>query len=285
MGRYKKCLMCMCLIFGLTSVVVAEDTAEVTATARARHTYTSDVEATGSEIAVTKTEVDGKYAFKLFEELPVEVSLGVGHIDITEDDPLDLPSRLESRRLGLSTKFPAPLIEDDRYFMGVDVFPTLNTDDGEWEAGAFRVLSRAYLIFKESDDFILIGGVSVRPEYDTPVLPVLGLIYRPNDQLSFNLAQDHPNITYQWTETTKVLVEFDYSLDEYEVTRGTQKGVVLKYREFASGFGMEHQFNESVVGALSAGAVFNRQLEYKDAVGKIAPDTGVYVSGRLTAAF
>ncbi len=194
--------MCFVGVGGVPHAAMAGDGNEVTATVRSRHVYTSDVEATDAKIAVTRTEVDGKYAFKLFEELPVEVSLGVGHIDINEDDPVDLPSRLESRRLGFSTKFPAPLIGDDHYFVGVDVFPTLNTDDWEWEAGAFRVPFRAYLIFKESDDFILVGGVSVRPEYDNAVLPVLGLIYRPNERLSFNLAQDHPNITYQWTEAT-----------------------------------------------------------------------------------
>lgn len=285
MNRSRFYLIFMCFVLGAPCALMAEDAGEVTASLRSRHIHTSDIEATGTEIAVTKTELDGKYAFKLFDELPVEVSLRVGHIDIGEDDPVDVSSHLESRRLGLLTKFPAPFIEDDRYVMGVDIFPTLNTDAWEWEPGAFRMLSRAYFIFKESDNFILVGGVSVRPEHDNTVLPFLGMIYRPNDHLSFNLAQDHPNITYQWNEATKLLMEFDYSLDEYEVTRGTQEGVVLEYRECASGFGIEHQWSESVAGALSAGAVFNRRIEYKDGAGKIAPDAGVYVSFKLTAAF
>jgi hypothetical protein len=285
MNRSRLYLIFMCFVLGAPCAVMAEDGGEVTAAVRLRHIYASDIEATDTEIAVTKTEFDGKYELKLFDELPVEVSLGLGHIDIGEDDPVDVPSHLESRRLGLSTKFPAPFIEDDRYFMGVDIFPTLNTDAWEWEPGAFRVPSRAYFIFKESDDFILVGGVSARPEHDNAVLPVLGMIYRPNERLSFNLAQDHPNITYQWNEATKLLMEFDYAFDEYEVNRGTQRGVVLKYRECASGFGIEHQWGEGVAGALSAGAVFNRRLEYKDGAGKIAPDTGVYVSLKLTAVF
>ena len=52
-----------------------------------------------------------------------------------------------------------------------------------------------------------------------------------------------------------------------------------------SGFGIEHQFNEVFKGIVSVGGVFNRQLGYKDDVGKVAPETGFYTSARLTASF
>jgi hypothetical protein len=243
---------------------------------RSWHIYGSDSGATAGKISITETEFDYAYKFKAFGELPVEMSVGVTHIDVDEDDPVEISSRLESRRLGLSTKFPAPFIEDDRFFMGLDVLPTLNTDDWEWEPRAFRMPFRSYLIFKESEDFILVAGISVRPGYDNEVMPVVGLIYRPNDRLSFNLAQDHPHIAYRLDEATKFVWEFDYALEEYEVTRGAQKGVVLKYREVSSGFGLQRRFGDNLEGALSVGAVFNRRLEYKDGAGKIAPDTALY---------
>ena len=114
---------------------------------------------------------------------------------------------------------------------------------------------------------------------------MIGLIYRPNDRLAFNLASDDPNISYKLTDATLLRWEFQYASDEYEVTRGAQEGVVLRYQEISSGFGIEHQFNKTFNGTLSAGGVFNRQLEYSDEVGKVAPDNGFYASVRLTAAF
>jgi len=263
----------------------ADDDASHTATVKSRNIYESDIDATSSDIHITETSFDYTYKFKAFNELPVEVSLGVIHTDIDEDDPVDIPSHLESRRFGISTKFPAPLIEDDRFFMGIDIYPTFNSDDGAWESSTFRIPFRSYLIFKDSDDFILVGGISVRPEYEDEVLPVIGLIYRPNDRLSFNLASDNPNITYKINDSTKLLWEFDYTWDEYEVTRDTQTGVVLKYQEIATGFGVEHQFSDHFTGNAVVGSVFSRKLEYKDNVGKITPDAGLYASVHLTANF
>ena len=259
---------------------------------QSRHIYSSDIETTGGDIDITSSGFDLTYQFKAAGQLPVDISLEVGHKDINADTPVDLPSHLESRRLGLSTKFPAPFIEDDRFLMGLDIFPTLNTDNWDWPAGslreqsgAFRIPFRSYLIFKESDDFILVGGVSVRPEYESEILPVIGLIYRPNGRLSFNFASDDPNISYQFNDATLLRWEMNYAWDEYEVTRGAQEGVVLRYQEISAGFGIEHQFNAVLKGIVSAGGVFNRRLEYKDGVGKVAPDTGFYTSVRLAAAF
>ena len=257
----------------------------INAAIQSRHIYSSDIEATDSEIDITSTNFSLGSKFKAAGQLPVEILLNIGRKDINTDSPVDLPSHLEARRLKLAVKFPAPFVSDDRFFMGIDILPTFNTDDWEWKSGAFRIPFRGYLIFKESDDLILIGGVSVRPEYEREVLPVIGLIYRPNDRLSFNFASDDPNISYKLNDATLLRWEMDYAWDEYEVTRGAREGVVLRYQEISSGFGIEHQFNAVFKGIVSAGGVFNRQLEYSDEVGKVAPDTGFYTSARLTAAF
>lgn len=262
-----------------------EEEPQVVAGIQSRHIYSSDIEATDDDIDITSTKFDLTYKFKVAGELPVDISLDVGHKDINADTSVDLPSHLGSRRLGLSTKFPAPFVSDDRFFMGIDILPTLNTDNWDWKSGAFRIPFRGYLIFKESDDFILVGGVTVRPEYEREVIPLIGLIYRPNDRLAFNLASDDPNISYKLTDATLLRWEFQYAFDEYEVTRGAQEGVILQYQEISSGFGVEHQLNETFKGIVSAGGVFNRQLEYKDGVGKVAPDAGFYTSARLTASF
>ncbi len=252
---------------------------------QSQHIYSSDIEATGSEIDITSTNFGLGSKFKVAGQLPVEILLNIGHKDINTDSPVDLPSHLEARRLKISVKFPAPFVSDDRFFMGIDILPTFNTDSWDWQSGAFRIPFRSYLIFKESDDFILVGGVTVRPEYEREVIPLFGLIYRPNDRLSFNLASDDPNISYKLTDRTLLRWEFQYAFDEYEVTRGAQEGVVLQYQEIASGFGIEHQFNDVFKGLLSTGVVLNRQLKYKDDVGKVAPDAGLYVNAQLTATF
>jgi hypothetical protein len=271
------------LLMGV-SPLHARDGPVTTLTPWVKHIYPSDVDATSSEVAMTETAFNFSHEFKMSSGMPVGYALEVGHMDIHYDGPVDLPSHLESRGLSAGIKFPAPLIEDDRYFMGLDVKPTFNTDGYTWESGAFRVPLRAYLIYKESDDLIFFGGISVRPDYDVQVLPILGFIYKANDRLSFNIASK-PHIAYKLTEETTFLWKFNFTLEEYEVTRGSQEGVVLKYKDFSTGVGIEHKFNETIRAALSVGGVFGRRLEYRDDVGKVAPDAGLYTDFSLTAAF
>lgn len=268
-----------------TGILGAAEEPAGTVSVGTRRVYSSDVDAVSGEVAVTETGFNFTREFKTSAGMPVEYALDVGHIDIEDDVPVDLPSHLESRSLRAGVKFPVPFIEDDRYFMGIDVSPTFNTDGYTWKSGAFRLPFRSYLIYKESDDFILVGGVSVRPEYDVDVIPILGLIYKPNDRLSFNLASDDPDISYKLDDATTLLWEFGYTFEEYEVTRGSQEGVVLEYRDISTGIGIEHAFNEHITAALSVGGVFGRWLEYKDDAGKVVPDAGIYADFSLTAAF
>src|SRR3989338_10448702 len=106
----------LCLMLILPSIGWADETQEpqVVAEFQSRHIYSSDIEATEGDVDITSTKFDLTYKFKVAGELPVDISLDVGHKDINVDTPVDLPSHLESRRLGLSTKFPVPWVGDDQ---------------------------------------------------------------------------------------------------------------------------------------------------------------------------
>ena len=88
----------------------AEGDSSNTVTIAWRHIYPSDIKASDGTIDVTATELALVCKFKVAGQIPVDISLGVGHTDINADTPVDLPSHLESRRLGLSTKFSVPFI-------------------------------------------------------------------------------------------------------------------------------------------------------------------------------
>ncbi len=280
-------------LFLLNSLAYAQEEFSNELTLKTRTIAASDVDAqsagrlpSGGNIGITESELNFKHGWKAFGEMPLEFSLDYLHTDIDDELPELLPTRLEARRLGLDAKFPLPFTADEHYFMGVTVFAKLNTDDWQWKASAYRMPFRTYLIYKQGEDFILVGGLNIRPGYDTVVLPVLGLIYKPNDKLSFNLASEDPNITYKLTDKTTALWEFDFQFEEYEVTRDGQDGIVLKYNDLSTGVGLEHQFTKNLAAAFTVGSVFGRRLEYKNEdYGKVVPDAGVYVQARVTADF
>ena len=69
------------------------------------------------------------------------------------------------------------------------------------------------------------------------------------------------------------------------MTRGTQKGVVLKYRSASSGFGLKYRIDDKVETAFSVGSVFGRKIDYLDGVGKVEPDPAIYVKAKVECKF
>lgn len=273
------------LILAFSSQAFAEDSS-TKASLESRYISESDVDKQDGSVAASETKFSFEHEFKLDNGMPVTVSFMDKHTDINSDVAVFLPSQLEGRSLGLGTKFPAPFTQSENYFVGVDVFPSMYTDrwdESSWSA--FRMPFRTYLIYKRDENFIVIGGLSIRPNFDTTVLPVIGFIYKPNDRLAFNIASDNPSITYKLSDKTTALVEADIVNEEYEVTRNGELGRVLFYRELSTGVGLEHNFTEAIKGLVSVGGVFARSIRYEDDQGKIAPDAGMYVKARLTANF
>lgn len=218
-----------------------------------------------------------QYDTKFREQLPVSLSLNFKHLNIDESLPVQLPAHLEGRSLGLGVKFPMPFVERDDLFMGFDIYPSLYTDDWDWEGGAFRLPFRTYFIYKPDDNFIFVAGAWIRVDYDSPIVPIIGLIYKPNDRLSFNLASEDPHIAYRINEQWTIFTEFRFLIDEYEVTRGQNQHVVLKYSESRAGIGCRFQPNHNFEIAFSAGGVGGRRLDYEDDNGKVVPKATEYV--------
>lgn len=263
----------------------AQETKKVTVNAQSRYFLPSDVSWMDGQVEITESTFRVKHEDKISGRLPFDVNLRIKHIDIKEDVPVELPTHLESRSLGVGTKFPAPFVDSDEFFIGIEADMQMNTDDWEWEDSAFRMPVRTYLIYRPEETFVLVGGVSVRIDYDNVVVPFVGLIYKPDDRWSFNLASYEPNVTYKISDRLTALMEFNYALDEYEVSRGTDEGVVLKYRQASTGFGFQYDFTEDVSGLFSVGGVFARRLEYEDDNGKVEPDEAVYFKAKLEAKF
>lgn len=254
---------------------------------RNRQFYDSEAKSKSGEISINQSEFQYSEEFKVKEKLPLTFTATLRHTEINEDlSQIELPAHLVARSLLFGAKFPAPFVDSETLFMGIDLIPTLNTDSwDEAPSGSFRLPFRTYLIYKKNDNFIWVGGLSIRPNYDTSVLPIIGFIWKPNEQLSFNFASDNPYIAYKLDEKITLIWEASLIADEYEVTRNNQKGVVLKYNEVSTGLGFEYKLNSMFTVVASTGVALSRRLEYKDDNGKVVPEDGFYTSLKLTAQF
>ena len=231
-------------------------------------------EATAGRIEVMKAGSEISYEFKAFEKLPIEISLENKHIGIENSSPLELPAHLTELVTDIETTLPAFALKNTYIRFGVS--PSFYSDGWDFPASSFRIPSRVYVAYLPNSKLILVAGVAVVPEAESSVFPILGVIFKPNDRLSFNLIPDNPNISYVLNEKVTVFGAFGGSFGEYEVEKEDLKNAMLQYRELRAGGGVTYRLNKFIEGSLSVGGVFNRYLKYRDSLGKVNIKNGVY---------
>lgn len=266
--------------------VFANEKPLVTAQMESRYIWEADVDAQTGQVSISETKLSAGYDTKFENGMPISFSITGKHTDIKSDVPVFLPSHLSALILGAGVKIPAPFTTSKNYFLGFDIMPSMYSDGWDnFTSDTFRIPMRSYLIYRRDENFIVFAGVSIRPDFDTKVLPLLGIIYRPNQYWEINVASDNPQIIYHASEKTKLILEADIVNDEYELTSAGNKGRVLFYRELSAGLGIKHEFSKHISGLISAGSVFKRMLRYEDDNGKVMPDQGFYVKARMQLDF
>lgn len=199
-----------------------------------------------------------------------ELDFNFQHVFLSDNgSSIDLPALLVGRSMRVATQFPIPLLDDDRYRIGMSVIPTYFTDSwddsfNDFETGAFRWLSEYWVEFRGTDNLSWKAGIKVRPEYDQVVLPVIGMDYRFNDRWSFRLTSDDIGLVYKYNDKIQFFSEHRYVLDEYEITESGVDGRVLRHKQNTTGVGMKYQINEKSYLKFSVGAAYNRNFKFVD---------------------
>lgn len=248
-------------------------------------TFKSDARHMPGHLSANQSSFAMTCEFKAFEKLPASLGYSHSHWDINENTPVNLPSRLEGHRFLAGAKFPMPFNDSDQYFVGLDLMPSWYTDNGRMTSSSFRLPFHLYGIYKPEDNFLMVFGATVNVQADTPVVPIIGFNYKPDDHWDIHLASSEPTISYKIFEWVSLYGEYGGTLDEYEVKRSGQKGVVLKVRNATLGGGIKLHLEKCLEFSLSAGRSMARQFEYRDTVGKVNVDSAPYIKARLNLLF
>ena len=237
------------------------------------------VDAQSGKVELIGASGEYSYEFKVFDKLPVKVSLDNEYIGIEDSVSVDLPAHLVG--IGTDIETTLPFFNFHETYFRLGIAPSYYSDDLEARSSAFRIPMRYFLIHRPNDKWTFIAGVAVYPDYEDEVWPILGFIYRPNEKLEFNLVPKSPNITYFLNDKLALFAEGGITSDEFEVTRNNVKNVVLCYKETRLASGIKYKINPHIKASLSAGGVFNRFLKYRDDQGKVHIKNGFYSEFRL----
>jgi len=245
-----------------------------------RYMPPSNIKAAQGGVSITEAESEYSHYFKVAGKLPIKLSIDAQYIGIKDDVAVELPSRLTGNSFDFETTLP--FFNFDKTYFRFGLSPSFYTDDWDFDASAFRIPSRYFFIWQPKDNLTFIAGVAVYPDYDTSALPIAGFIYKPSEKWLFNIVPKRPSISYKLNDKTTVFTEGGGAINsEFEVTRGNQKNVVLKYKETRLGAGVKYKFNSYIKASVQGGEVFGRTLKYLDGAGKVNIKQGAYAELRV----
>lgn len=227
-----------------------------------RYMPSSNADSQDGDVSLMRTEEDINYTYKAFGKLPIEFSIKNEYVGIENTTAVVLPAHLTGVGFGIETTFP--FFNVDKTYWRVAVNPSFYSDDYTFDSSAFRIPVQTFLIHQPNEKLTLIAGVAINPDFDTEVGPILGVIYKANDRLLFNLVPRRPTIFYKLNDRLTIFAEGGFNSGEYEVTKGNLKTAVLKYNDYHAGLGLKYKINKNIEASVSGGGVFGRSLRYRD---------------------
>ncbi|MCK9614924.1 MAG: DUF6268 family outer membrane beta-barrel protein [Candidatus Omnitrophica bacterium] len=229
-----------------------------------------------SRIQIIESEFDYSYEYKLFDKIPVTLSLSSEYIDIKENSQLNLPSHLTGLSVGCDVVLP--FFNLDKTYINLGVSPSIYRDDWSFKTSSFRMPTDIFLIYKPNDKLIFVGGLAYFPDFKDQFFPAVGFVYKPNEKWIFNITTDDPSIAYMPNDRLTIFTQMELPLGaEYEVKRGDSENMVLIYNDMRLGLGVGYKINKFVSVSLAGGGVFDRYIKYRKVEEKLSIENGGYV--------
>lgn len=200
----------------------------------------------------------------------VPIAFGSDNIFLNSVEGVPIPNNINTLSFGtgvgvrLSDQWTAAIIANALLYNLEDV--------GSNSLGFSAMLRAEYAI---STDFVWLFGVAFQSDSDLPVLPVAGLRWNLQEDLTLSLVFPKPELLYRVTPEINVFLtgsfetitfRADDSLSEDAGVAGFDNALG-NYREISAGIGAEYLVSRSFTIRLEGGYVIDRNLDY-DRVGK-----------------
>jgi hypothetical protein len=215
--------------------------------------------------------------------LIVTPGFGVHYLDGTRVP--DLPARLYDAYV----QFRSFRRFSPRWAMDLSVTPGVYSDFEQSTDDALRITGHGAAIFDWTPTTRLVFGVAYLDRDDLRVLPVGGLIWKPNPDVEFNLVAPRPSIAHRlyWEgASTDEIQDWVYIAGEYgggtwAIQRADGSNDRVTYGDYRAILGLERRHIGGLDAQLEIGYVFGRSLEYRSGA-EFDPTDTVMLRGGLT---
>ena len=129
----------------------------------------------------------------------------------------------------------------------------------------------------------LVFGVDYLDRADIKLLPVAGVIWKPNPEMRFELVFPRPRAVFQLTDTYRLYFSGELGGGTWAIETPALGNSVATYRDLRACIGLESVDTDGRQSAIEVGYLFDRRLEYTSGIGNMQLDDAVVL--RLVTMF
>lgn len=194
----------------------------------------------------------------------------------------DLPSRLYTAFVDLNYEQQY----DPNWTYQLGLRPMVATDADHADQSALRLGARFVLFHRLFERMEMVAGVYYYDREDVPLLPTLGLIYKPDENTRWHLVFPNPRLSSRFMKTDNfdlwMYQAFEFGGGTWAIERATGNDDTFSYRDWRWLTGLELSAANGRRYFLEVGLVFRRKVEYRSFGGDYKPaNTGMLRAGMV----
>ncbi len=232
----------------------------------------------GSDPGLLEQKWDSTWAFPtLSRDYPLVITPGFRWVFFTGPNTPHLPARAFD--LTLDFRWICPLGEN--WMLDVAVTPGLHSDFEQETSQAFRLPGRLIAVWEQTPWLKWLLGLTYLDRDDVQFLPVVGMVWTPDECHRLELAVPKPRYAYCYWRDGQAsrwwYVAGEFGGGSWAVERPSGQVDVLNYYDIRLMVGWEHKSKTSWNAFVEAGYVFGRNVDYLNGSGDFEPDDAAMV--------
>lgn len=209
---------------------------------------------------------------------PILITPGFGLHLLDGPATVDLPARLHDAYV----EFGLPRRLTDRWTMYLSVAPGIYTDFENTSSDMIRITGKGLAIWDWTPQTKLIAGVVYLDRRNVNILPVVGVIYTPNESMRWEITAPRPRFAIEIGDNVWGYIGGELGGGQWAIRRANGADDVLTYNDFRIILGVERKPIDSLGGNVEIGYVFARNLDFASATPDVEPDDTLMLRGGIT---
>lgn len=219
----------------------------------------SSIHGSGGNVTMEDTKFGFVRRFKITPRIVLSTGLRYSLQNIEAPDSARLPESLQA----LSFSFGGDYRLTDHFTLGISISPGLSSDFNAVSAGDIRAPVALMARYQPSRELTFQGGVGYTSgSHGIPVMPMIGLLYKPSETWGFALGVPRTGVSYKPRRDVECHLGAELGGGEYQLHDASLGANEIRYSDIKGVAGVDVSLLPFVKLGIYGGYSFDRKFVF-----------------------